>query len=35
MLSSHVNLLIFYAYSEEFTTFAPRKKRIIQNGISK
>ena len=22
MLSSHVNLLIFYAYSEEFTTFA-------------
>jgi len=26
MLSSHVNLLIFYAYSEEFTTFAPRKQ---------
>ena len=28
MLSFHVNLLIFYAYSEEFTTFAPRKQEL-------
>ena len=31
MLSSHVNLLIFYAYSEEFTTFAPRKQEKTHN----